>query len=139
MEIVYLVADALDTPLHMLDNGTIRGCKSRSIKLGPWTVVSDAVVCSDELKNTLASFLFRIKSDVWAYITCEADGNMRAYVFDGQKWGMKSKDVTKFGTGKILDTLKKIKSEVRAIFAFNKDNSEWTQIELDSVDGDLSG
>lgn len=139
MQIIYLVADALDTPLHMMENGTVRGCKSRSLVLGPWKSASDVVVCSDELTNKLVSFLFRIKADVWAYLTCEDNGEMKAYVFDGKKWDLKSKHVSKFCEGTVVKTLEKIKSEIRAVFDFRKNNSEWTPVELDLVVGEPVG
>lgn len=133
MELIYLVADALDTTLHELQDGLVRGHKTKTIKLGPWQVRAEVVVCSDQLKPTESSFVVRIKGDVWVYLVV-TPALMRAFVFSGLPWGLKSKDVSKFGLGEIKSTMKQIKPHVKAVFLFDTGRKEWRQGESGIVD-----
>lgn len=128
MNIVYLLADTLQMPLHEVQDGRVRGCTKKVLRVGPWSIDTDVVACSDEYTNTRMSLVVRIKGDVWVYVTCQAGGGMVSFLFNGK--GMKSKDVAKIGCGSISSTLAKIQPSIVAAFEFKMDKKKWSSVDV---------
>lgn len=125
MMLAYNIADALNITLHEVEGGKIRGCRSRVLQVGPWAIKTDSVVCTDFISDSEIAALVRFKGDLWAYVTCKANRDMVLYVFSGNPFSLKSKDVAKFGSGKIADTLAKIAPHVVGVFKFDSLMQKW--------------
>jgi hypothetical protein len=129
--LLFPLADSVQMPLYLLE-GKFRAHKEQSFKIGPWTLKSESVGRTDELGATRATLVVRIRKSLWVYLICDQQGQrLRCVMFDGDRAGLKSKDVDTFCTGKMEKTLGSM--PIAAVVAgFEFKDEKW-------IDFDVSG
>jgi len=132
--LICYVADTLGLPLNLVDNRW-RGAATKNLKLGPWKINAEVVVCSDVLSPTVATFVVRVKGGIWLYLTSSQKG-MLMYVFDGSKLGLRAQDVATVGTGKAEDFIKRIRPVT--VSAYLYEGKTWRAVNVSDLDKDGS-
>ena len=123
--LLYPLADAIGLKINVMNEAGIcrlRGAEQRDLKIGPWKVPTDVVLCSDEIGLDRASLVVRVTANLWLYLVNDRKA-FRLTVFDGGALGLKAKDVATVGQGAALKTLAYIDKGVRA--QYEHDGNKW--------------
>lgn len=127
--LLFPLADAVQMPLYLLE-GKFRAHKEQSLKIGPWTLKSESVGRTDELGATRATLVVRIRKSLWAYFICDQQGQrLRCVMFDGDRAGLKSKDVDAFCTGKMEQTFGRM-SPAAVVAGFEFKDEKWSDFDV---------
>lgn len=126
--LLFPLSDALQLPLYFVE-GRFRAHKEQTLKAGPWVLKSEVMAQSDELGTSRVSIVSRIRKSLWAYMICDDKGQrLRCVLFDGDRVGLRSKELTAFCTGDTVKTLEKIKGAVVGSLEFK--DEKWSEFDV---------
>ena len=118
-------ADIVGMQLHLVDD-RFRASGIRHVKIGPWKIDFEVVVCSDIMVPEGISLFCRLNKELWMYMWVDANAQ-NIVVFDGVLAGLKPANVKEFGNKSVGDTLLKLKKFTRAHFIFDAITGKWEE------------
>lgn len=126
-ELVYMLADILEIPLHRVGDG-IKAATKVQQDVGPFVLDFEIMAKSDVLSLEESSMLVRIGKALWMYVIVDDKKNAKLYVFNGDVAGLtKSLMTTPCENGSVDATLKKITKAQGIPYAFNEGKGKWIQ------------
>lgn len=126
--LLYSAADAMQIPLYPFAAGYL-GKSRQIVKIGPWSFQMEPAALSDALTLDAASFFMHVRKNLWVYFVASNGKThpVHAYVVDGSMVGLTVEKLKDFGTGKVKDTLDKLKKGIVYTYAFSTDTQKWEE------------
>lgn len=129
--LIYPVADMLAMTMHEVDD-RVRGASSRTIGVGGWKFEAEMVALSDVQEANRCSYFVRLHANIWLYVVVNDDPESQTdtllYVFDSKVFDLRVKDASKFGTGSIEGTIKKLAPGITSAFSYK--SNDWKAFDV---------
>jgi hypothetical protein len=135
-QLVFMVADTLQTTLHVVGEG-IKAHLPVKTKHGGWVMAHDMKVKSDVLTPNVAAFFVQVRKNLWLYVVAYSGVKVKVIIFDAARAKISSGFMsTSCGQGDLATSIKRLSAVKAASLEFDSATLTWVPCDdLNDVPG----